>query len=1294
MRFPACLVLAALAALLTPVLGMGQSVCVNDQNPEFLVWEEGPNVCEGTRFVLANSDQVNGAVTEVTLTFADPLNLQGSQLLISNPDGSERHLLSDVDVDPCGVNATSFTPVNWGDVTASGSFVVASTYSATYQLSIPLVGDGVWNCGFRLAADDWGQAVALSVDLSGTCNEGDGCTNPNACNYDASAQLDDGSCILPFSSEGCCTTSVSLIGSLGANEATSVAFEATGQPYAANAQLFWNNLNLDASYAADLVVTLTNGNGTCVQFGGTVAQPACTQAGNWPSEWTSSQSGLYATELSIDLSALELASGLFYDGTWELEVLNEWPSSQGVEIDLVLELPGLCPEAGCTDPDACNYSATALAEDSSCIFPDCAGVCGGSAVPDACGVCGGNGVETVLEENPLYGFQANGILPQSKPFITYFSGWFQDQILVKVFNPSPSDFASLQLVVASEESEMALTSPELTLAAQGELWFTTDANQAYFEFAPVELLPDEEGGAQLVELTSVAELAGDDASTWTQVSLLRAGVPLDVLGSSDPGEASLFELTVADVPLAAKQHALARKAFVLWGDPTGTAEANRSASTASTWKVLDENEAIPTFVPAWRLGPQVEVARDCASGDCVNDLNGNGICDELEVPEVPWCSDVNAPNYGPETLTLNCNDPSLIEYFVSSCCDEEEAESPNNEGDLTPMAPQSQAMMTDGCGKRASGLAYCLEGQRAFVTDPDQKEVRILDFSDFDKPQLLFIDGVAARIDSCPNGNLNWVPTGIDVWNPVPGDFAEPDTAICCSTMVAVTWMDPALPLDSGLVAIYNSDGVLIDTLHGVIPTGPGVTAVNFSDDGAWLVTANAGDALEAGVSDDPVGSITAIDVSSYSNTPGSTDFSGIAVHQIDFATLTSIGGQTARMSTDSHVGAYSVGQVLEPTGLAFDPNHHTVWVNCQRNNVLVEVDLDQIVAGSAVQGAWGWGTRDMQATGGINATNNDSSALQPGNNLLGWRQPGDLAVFKYGTNTYAVTANEGAPLPQEASVGTLSGGAYPGLEVDPYYGGGTTPGPGDDIFVYGARSFSVWTLSPGLEPSLEFDSGSELESRLGLLMPDHVNSLESTIQSGDQASSSRGPEPKGVAVGKVAELPYAFVSLETMGGVMMYQLNIGDGVPVPGASFTAYASNRFFNASPGTDVCTVGDLGTEDVLYLDKDDTGSGFDAVICANDFTGTLATYGVVSVVTGCTDGCACNYDPFATEDDGSCEFLTCAGCTYEEATNYDASASVEDGSCSFEEGCPGDFDNDNSVAISDLLAFLVLYGTSCL
>ena len=141
------------------------------------------------------------------------------------------------------------------------------------------------------------------------------------------------------------------------------------------------------------------------------------------------------------------------------------------------------------------------------------------------------------------------------------------------------------------------------------------------------------------------------------------------------------------------------------------------------------------------------------------------------------------------------------------------------------------------------------------------------------------------------------------------------------------------------------------------------------------------------------------------------------------------------------------VAQVLEPTGLAFDPNHHTVWVNCQRNNALVEVDLDQIVAGTAVQGAWGWGIRNMQATGGINATNNDSPALQPGDNLFGWRQPGDVTVFKYGTNTYAVTANEGEPRPQAASVGTLSTVLMPDSKWIPITGG-TTPGPGQHLRV------------------------------------------------------------------------------------------------------------------------------------------------------------------------------------------------------------------------------------------------------
>ena len=52
-------------------------------------------------------------------------------------------------------------------------------------------------------------------------------------------------------------------------------------------------------------------------------------------------------------------------------------------------------------------------------------------------------------------------------------------------------------------------------------------------------------------------------------------------------------------------------------------------------------------------------------------------------------------------------------------------------------------------------------------------------------------------------------------------------------------------------------------------------------------------------------------------------------------------------------------------------------------------------------------------------------------------------------------------------------------------------------------------------------------------------------------------------------------------------------------------------------------------------------------------------------GCTDVSACNYDPSATCDDGSC--ILPDGCTDVSACNYDASATCDDGSCLTDYGC---------------------------
>ena len=83
--------------------------------------------------------------------------------------------------------------------------------------------------------------------------------------------------------------------------------------------------------------------------------------------------------------------------------------------------------------------------------------------------------------------------------------------------------------------------------------------------------------------------------------------------------------------------------------------------------------------------------------------------------------------------------------------------------------------------------------------------------------------------------------------------------------------------------------------------------------------------------------------------------------------------------------------------------------------------------------------------------------------------------------------------------------------------------------------------------------------------------------------------------------------------------------------------------------------------------------------------------LTATPGCMDSTACNYNPDATVDDGSCEFTSCAGCTDDAACNYDATATLDDGSCEYAScGCPGDLDGDGQVSVADVLLFLSDFG----
>lgn len=80
----------------------------------------------------------------------------------------------------------------------------------------------------------------------------------------------------------------------------------------------------------------------------------------------------------------------------------------------------------------------------------------------------------------------------------------------------------------------------------------------------------------------------------------------------------------------------------------------------------------------------------------------------------------------------------------------------------------------------------------------------------------------------------------------------------------------------------------------------------------------------------------------------------------------------------------------------------------------------------------------------------------------------------------------------------------------------------------------------------------------------------------------------------------------------------------------------------------------------------------------------------IIEGCTNPSACNYNPDANSNDGSCAY---PGCTDIAACNYNAAAGCEDGTCTYDcNDCPGDFDGDNFVNTNDLLFLLSEYGCS--
>jgi len=170
-------------------------------------------------------------------------------------------------------------------------------------------------------------------------------------------------------------------------------------------------------------------------------------------------------------------------------------------------------------------------------------------------------------------------------------------------------------------------------------------------------------------------------------------------------------------------------------------------------------------------------------------------------------------------------------------------------------------------------------------------------------------------------------------------------------------------------------------------------------------------------------------------------------------------------------------------------------------------------------------------------------------------------------------------------------------------------------------------------------------------------------------------------------------------------------GDPTPWGSWT------FIQNNPGVDVyepptCIDANQIDPTVFCPEIFEPVCGCDGITYSNSceatFIGGVTTWEdgpcIAIEYGGCIYPLACNYDPNAFFDDGTCTFPPndCAwpdtwasGCTYSDAINYDESAATDDGTCVWSpcSTCPGDLNGDGVVAIGDLLGLLAAFGSSC-
>lgn len=456
----------------------------------------------------------------------------------------------------------------------------------------------------------------------------------------------------------------------------------------------------------------------------------------------------------------------------------------------------------------------------------------------------------------------------------------------------------------------------------------------------------------------------------------------------------------------------------------------------------------------------------------------------------------------------------------------------------------------------------------------------------------------------------------------------SPDNSTLAAALQAKGYNDP------GRVALFTcgTDGKL--TFKGLVTVGVQPDMVTFADNNTVL-TADEGEPRKGygeGIAD-PKGSVSVVSVADLKG-----DVIGFDAFDAKRADLVE-NGVILKKNTAPSVD-------LEPEYITV--NGGKAYVTLQEANAIAVLDI----GAKTFDGVYGLGFEKYGKTPVDIDKKDDAYAPKTYDSLYGIRMPDGLAAFNANGKTYLITANEGdgrewgdeksgsgysnedsrnfkkddTTSPSGAITAENSGLKGKVLFFD------TTDYDGLDAskdYLFGGRSFTIFEAGDnGLKEV--FTSGADLEALSAKYLPDYFNcSNDNTTL--DNRSGKKGPEPESVVIGHVDGHTYAFVALERIGGIMVYDVS-----DPANAHFVNYINSRDFSTIvKGSEKyedgeldkwVSGGDVSPEGLAFISADNSPTKSPLLLAACEVSGTVAVYNLASDKTSAGNN---NFHDVATD-----------------------------------------------------------------